>query len=42
MQANRGVARIAITSTLLKVGRLVFEKNESFPKRLKNRFHTLS
>ena len=31
MQAHRGVAGLSIRTTLLKIGRVVFEKNENFP-----------
>ena len=31
MQAHRGVTGLSIRTTLLKIGRVVFEKNENFP-----------
>ena len=35
MHAHRGVVGGAISTTLLKVSRVVFEESENFPKRLK-------
>ena len=32
MQANKGVAGLAISTNFLKLGVVVFEKNENFPK----------
>ena len=37
MQAHKEVAGIPIGTTLLKIGRIVFEKNLNFPKRLKKK-----
>ena len=37
MQAHRRVRGFTIGTTLLKIGELIFEKNENFPKRLKKK-----
>ena len=38
MQVHRRMAGLPIGTTLLKIGRVVFERNENFPMRLKKFF----